>query len=451
MWPRSGSWRGTVPASTRLGLGSDFILWHYAYFLIVILLSAIIIWSSSTPPRSVPFIDALFLAASAMTEAGLNTINLSTLNTCQQFVLFFLIIIGSTIFVSAFIVYLRLKAFEAVLDVHSKSDEPDGQVEYGSSAPRALPEHDCHTTNVPDPLATIPERQQRDSSRFTQHWQVDLSPDDKYHIAAGSLRLRDDTTQPQWLALTLSNSSPQSPTRRRRHSSNDNGRAPRPRSLFAGVGADPYATLYSEPNFVNLIPIELSKVKQNPPENPSRVYQQNSSNKRDLGGTEYRAVLLLSFLVPIYLITWQILGVFSIGACIATRHAGITEKNGLNPWWVGAFNAVSAFNNSGMSLLDANMVLKHSLRIFCRSGSLYCRWPFKTMCSSYCPWDCLYSRVIQPTLSSCEARSGFSGSCFRKVINGKKLEALSNSCLIILGDATRICFQLGTPGGSRLL
>ena len=24
--------------------------------------------------------------------------------------------------------------------------------------------------------------------------------------------------------------------------------------------------------------------------------------------------------------------------------------------WLGAFNAVSAFNNSGMSLLDANMV-----------------------------------------------------------------------------------------------
>ena len=24
--------------------------------------------------------------------------------------------------------------------------------------------------------------------------------------------------------------------------------------------------------------------------------------------------------------------------------------------WVGAFNGVSAFNNSGMSLLDANMV-----------------------------------------------------------------------------------------------
>jgi len=41
---------------------------------------------------------------------------------------------------------------------------------------------------------------------------------------------------------------------------------------------------------------------------------------------------------------------------MAVYSRDITESNGLNPWWVGAFNAVSAFNNSGMSLLDANMI-----------------------------------------------------------------------------------------------
>src|ERR1700733_4317843 len=43
---------------------------------------------------------------------GLNTINLSTLNTFQQFMLFMLIILGSAIFVSAFVVHIRKKAFE---------------------------------------------------------------------------------------------------------------------------------------------------------------------------------------------------------------------------------------------------------------------------------------------------------------------------------------------------
>lgn len=34
----------------------------------------------------------------------------------------------------------------------------------------------------------------------------------------------------------------------------------------------------------------------------------------------------------------------------------VTELNGINPWWNGAFNSISAFNNSGMSLLDMNMI-----------------------------------------------------------------------------------------------
>ncbi|CCF40193.1 Na+/K+ transporter [Colletotrichum higginsianum] len=34
----------------------------------------------------------------------------------------------------------------------------------------------------------------------------------------------------------------------------------------------------------------------------------------------------------------------------------VATSNGANPWWAGIFFAVSAFNNSGMSLLDANMV-----------------------------------------------------------------------------------------------
>ena len=45
-------------------------------------------------------------------NSGLNTVNLSELNTFQQFILFFLIIVGSAIFVSAFVVHVRRKAFE---------------------------------------------------------------------------------------------------------------------------------------------------------------------------------------------------------------------------------------------------------------------------------------------------------------------------------------------------
>ena len=47
-----------------------------------------------------------------MTEAGLNTVNLSQLNTFQQFILFLLILLGSAIWVSIAVVHVRRKAFE---------------------------------------------------------------------------------------------------------------------------------------------------------------------------------------------------------------------------------------------------------------------------------------------------------------------------------------------------
>ncbi|KAK1056452.1 hypothetical protein LTR33_013895, partial [Friedmanniomyces endolithicus] len=92
----------------------NFITVHYAYFFAVCLLSAIIFWGANTPQTTVrvSFADSLFLTVSAMTLAGLNTVNLSELNTFQQTLLFLLIVLGSAIWVSAFVVHVRKRAFE---------------------------------------------------------------------------------------------------------------------------------------------------------------------------------------------------------------------------------------------------------------------------------------------------------------------------------------------------
>lgn len=74
-----------------------FLTVHYAYFIGLCLLTSVIFWGSSTPAHSVRYIDSLFLTVSAMTLAGLNTVNLSTINTFQQIMLFFLIMAGSTV------------------------------------------------------------------------------------------------------------------------------------------------------------------------------------------------------------------------------------------------------------------------------------------------------------------------------------------------------------------
>ena len=90
----------------------NFITLHYTYFIGVCLITSVIFWGSSTPSRSVTYTDSLFFTVSAMTLAGLNTVNLSELNTFQQFLLFLLIILGSAILVSSVVVHVRRKAFE---------------------------------------------------------------------------------------------------------------------------------------------------------------------------------------------------------------------------------------------------------------------------------------------------------------------------------------------------
>ncbi|KAF2150785.1 TrkH-domain-containing protein [Myriangium duriaei CBS 260.36] len=174
------------------------------------MLSSIIFWGASTASRNVTYTDSLFLVTSAMTLAGLNTINLSTINTFQQVMLFLLTLAGSAIFVSAFVVQFRRRAFVRKFE--------------------------------------------------------DIIKENHGHPISSSEDVRDR-----------------------------------------------------------------------------------------LGGVEYRAVCLLSWLVPLYFISWQVISCIGLGAYVAMHRADTARQNGMNPFWVGAFNAVSAFNNNGMSLLDANM------------------------------------------------------------------------------------------------
>jgi potassium uptake Trk family protein len=88
----------------------------------------------------------------------------------------------------------------------------------------------------------------------------------------------------------------------------------------------------------------------------SQFHHLSEKERKQLGGYEYKAIRLLSWLVPTYFVLWQFLGCLGLGAYVAYNRPAKALENGLNPWWVGSFNAVSAFNNSGMSLLDANMV-----------------------------------------------------------------------------------------------
>lgn len=93
----------------------NFFRVHVLYFIFTILLTTIILWGSGANGNSnnedarfsLSFIDALFLCTSAMTNSGLNTVNLSAITAFQQAILFILMLIGNITVVSTVTVLIR--------------------------------------------------------------------------------------------------------------------------------------------------------------------------------------------------------------------------------------------------------------------------------------------------------------------------------------------------------
>lgn len=87
----------------------------------------------------------------------------------------------------------------------------------------------------------------------------------------------------------------------------------------------------------------------------SQFHGLTASEREKLGGVEYKAICLLSIIVPLYFILFNMLGFVGLGTWVAVNRPSIARENGLSPFWTGSFLAISAFGNNGMSLLDLNM------------------------------------------------------------------------------------------------
>lgn len=318
----------------------NFIILHYTYFIATSLITAIIFWGSSTPAQSVSFIDALFLTTSAMTEAGLNTINLSTLNTWQQFMLFALIMAGSAIWVSIFVVHVRLRAFEREFAKTIKQSRLERQrskarARSSSRASRAsrMPRVDTDERPVSSRAVVSPPSPALASP-------APASPASAFPAPASPELV---SAVPGDRAITFDLSSP---VRGRRVTRDDtvtvttDQEKTEAKNRTRHVGKSVLSYMFASPGWTT---------------RHTDASGLTWEERQDLGGREYYAILFLSFLVPIYFISWQVFGFVAIGAWTSVYHSSTTRTNGIGPFWTGSFNAISAFNNSGMSLLDANM------------------------------------------------------------------------------------------------
>ncbi|KAJ5948297.1 hypothetical protein N7466_001312 [Penicillium verhagenii] len=315
---------------------ANFLTLHHAYFIVTCLVSSIIFYLISTPWKSVAYVDAIFLCVSAMTGAGLNTVDLSTLNTCQQVILFILLILGSVIFVSVAVLMVRKRAFEIKLQVVSNEREASRRASALESQEEPCAEASGHEQGAkcqPRPLTvTVHEARGASSSHDQPAW----DDDDQITIA--------DTL-----------------ARQHHH-----------HRVFPmmGVGARP--DLNNHPRDVAPVPLYPVESPKSKAENVIRGTQKyfwskalvsrnsqfhglTSAEREKLGGVEYRAVSFLSVIVSLYLIGFLGLGIVGMGTWLQVNHPEKATENGLSPFWTGAFFAVSAFVNSGMALLDANM------------------------------------------------------------------------------------------------
>ncbi|OCT44329.1 putative potassium transporter [Cladophialophora carrionii] len=364
--------------------GLSFIQWHYFYFVASTLVASLIFWGSSTPAKSVPYIDSLFLCVSAMTEAGLNTVNLSELNTWQQILLFLLIIFGSAIFVSSSILHIRKRAFE------SKFAELVEQRRKRQHRPRTraftLSRRDqVHSNGRESTVASGALRgrlveagpecpEYKDASCLSDRSQALEAPAET-QAGLGPPHVTGTTTDDSHMGhIRFAESVP--PVERTESRSRSMRHSP---SFFEGRGVGARG-LDNHPR--NARPVEIhdatldcaidDKSAQPGPwvkkvhsyidtaggylGRNSQFHHLSEKERRKLGGIEYDAICLLSWLVPVYFALFQLFGVLGVGAWITANRPHISSTNGLNPFWTGAFFAVSAFNNSGMALLDANAV-----------------------------------------------------------------------------------------------
>jgi hypothetical protein len=342
----------------------NFITLHYAYFVVTCMIASVIFWGASTPAHSVRYIDALFLVVSAMTLSGLGSINLSIINTFQQIMLFVLIMMGSAIFVSAFVVHLRKRAFEKKFRiVVEKRRQKDGTRRRTTSLHELSDLHRQSANSAYKDVQFTGEYSQKPLQISTAGTSSTVDGKDRLDLDSaiidGDAGDSVDSTHLTFSRDTrfrASNASQVSTRRRSRLSFGTLGVGVRPGASLDITSAD---DLYAARS-INHFDIASDSDKDDPDHYfdaaegwTSRNSQFHGLTERErerLGGYEYRAVALLAWLVPAYYVLFQLLGCLGCAAWVAYNRPDTARGNGLDPWWLGAFNAVSAFSESMQSL-----------------------------------------------------------------------------------------------------
>lgn len=327
----------------------NFITMHYAYFIFLGLIFAIIFWGSAEPAKSVSFCDSLFLVVSAFTGSGLNPVNLSQLTTGQQVILVIMMILGSPVLISLFTIWFRTrifeKRFEDIVEMErSRKMKATGTVVSMAGAMFGIP--------VMSSFRGAKRQNNAGGDGSQKHWQ--RAEADAFELSSSGGRTSRDRgrelpsahdnnhlnpiQEGQILDHVSSTSgrqlSPVSTTTRRRPPTRDSGRQ--------GISDDF--------DFRTFVRENRKSIGRN-----GQFFDLTEEQREYIGGVEYRALKILFVIVCVYFVLWQVLGAITLGAWISVYGTSASAVNSQNPWWSGIFLAISSFNSAGMTLLDAGI------------------------------------------------------------------------------------------------
>ncbi|KAF5000096.1 hypothetical protein FGRMN_2030 [Fusarium graminum] len=354
----------------------NFITIHYAYFIFGSLFFSVIFWGSSEPSHSIPYIDCLFLVVSSFCDVGLNTVNLSEISTWQQVLLYILFIIGSALWVSFWTVMARKHAFEKrfedVVAAEREAKKRRAALRRAKPLGRFLTFDRSKTSpaEAGEPT-TLPGMGTRQKTVVEKADPNDLftalpmrravsAPQDSISDSDDNDSNRTQVAVPVPITPLTPTSGDHiqfanTPTRRHGgrdnvsiYQRNDHSEAnPRPSTSSSADSDESEDFLFHWKRILGSH--NTSKRGQ--------FYDLSSDEREALGGVEYRALKILAVTVPLYGFLWQALCGVALGAWISINRPSAAAANAVNPWWCGIFLSSSAFNNAGMSLLDANMAV----------------------------------------------------------------------------------------------
>ncbi|KAJ1324866.1 Trk/Ktr/HKT type cation transporter [Microdochium nivale] len=360
----------------------NFITLHYTYFIIVSLVGSGVFYGASEPPGSVGWWDSVFLVVSALTSSGLNTVNLSQLNTFQQAELAFLMIIGSQVLISyatiAFRKHVFEKRFEDLVEAErvnrknrSRTHKTGAAVglagamfglqvisSFGGAKGREAAEKD--TTHMQEQQdATSPAAQPRNMDALSQTLSGASAGARNKHTTPGSPVQHPQQVEflePIRPSVTLGANNDRLHSVTTGHSIYNVHSHPREapsmrRRKDSGDSKLPTTNITEGFNVQTFLKEEKNSIGRN-----GQFFNLTEEKREYLGGVEYRALKFLSYFVLAYFILWQVFGAIALGAWMSVYAVEASAVNAQNPWWAGIFLAISAYNNAGFTLLDAGFL-----------------------------------------------------------------------------------------------